>query len=254
MAKKSRLNDNAAIYQARDERSEKEQFKAMSGKEKWDHFKQYYLKLSIVGILGLALVVYCIYSFFAPKTQTVLNVAVLDGAIDSDTCETIDTDMTDRLELEDLEDVYIDNSYYISASEYSAQNVQKLSTFLMAREIDVMIAPESTFNNYCKAGYFSTLSDALPTQLFSTLSDNFYYAVGPDEDEDDSTSEDTSTSSDAPTVAYGIKLDGFTVRDNDGNTISNPILGIVVNSKYTDNGAAFVQYLYDEGYIITKDK
>ena len=52
--KKTTLNDEAAIYTHDENVSEKEKWQAMSGKRKWQYFKDYYLG-KIVAILMIVL-------------------------------------------------------------------------------------------------------------------------------------------------------------------------------------------------------
>ena len=74
-----------------------------------------------------------------------------------------------------LEEVKLDYGYYYNGSlDYAASMRQSFSVHLAASEIDVVIAPLSEFSVYVTNGVFAPLSDQLPTDLYSSLTDKFY--------------------------------------------------------------------------------
>ena len=230
LAKETRLNEDAQIYQPRDTRSEREKLKSMSFKEKIQYFNQYYRNKTIVIIVCIIFIGYLLYSMFGPKVETVLYTAILDGCIDNETVTSFQAEMTEKLSLDtEKSEVYFDDSFYVSdSSEYSATTQQKLVVYIASKEIDIIIAPEETFSQYASAGYFTKLSECLPTQMFSTLTDNFFYYT---------------TEEDSQEASYGIYLDNYAIKDENGNMINRPVLGILSNSQYTDNAVSFIESL-----------
>ena len=69
--KKTTLGDEAALYHHREDISEKEKWAAMSGREKWEYFKAYYLLKVVAGFGSAAFVIALLYTMFAPKPETV---------------------------------------------------------------------------------------------------------------------------------------------------------------------------------------
>lgn len=230
MAKETRLNDDAQIYQPRDNRSEREKLQAMTGKEKLQYFNQYYRNKTIVTIVIIGFVVYLLYSMFGPKVETVLYTAVLDGCIDTDTVNTFQENMIEQLGLDTSKStVMFDDSFYISSSsEYSASNQEKLVVYVASGDVDIIIAPEDIFSQYASAGYFAKMSECLPTNLFSSLTDNFFYYT---------------TEDDSKEAAYGIYLDDYAIYDEDGQVAVRPVIGIITNSDYKDNAVSFIESL-----------
>ena len=51
---------------------------------------------------------------------------------------------------------------------------QAFAVYLAASELDVVIAPISEFANFVKYGFLTPLSEQLPTDLYSSLTDKFY--------------------------------------------------------------------------------
>lgn len=230
MAKETRLNEDAQIYQPRDTRSEREKLQSMTRKEKLEYFNQYYRNKTIAIIVVLGFVAYLLYSMFGPKVQTVLYTAVLDGCVSNDEVTAFQSDMIDKLGLDTSKStVVFDDSYYISSqSEYSASNQEKLVLYVSTGEIDIIIAPEEVFNQYASAGYFIKLSECLPADLFSSLTDNFLYHT---------------TEDDSQEAAYGIYMDNYSIHDQNGTAVSHPVIGIVTNSKHKENAVTFIESL-----------
>ena len=232
MAKETRLNDSAEIYKPRDEKTERQKLKDMSFKDKITYFNDYYRSKTIIGIVIIGFLIYFAYTVFGPKTETILYVASLNGAIDYDTGNVLSEELEVHLDIDTKkQEVFVDTSMYLNeTSEYTAANYQKLSTYLMAQQLDIIIADEETFARYAKEGYFSKLTDQLPTQLFSKLSDLFYFS---------STVEDTNE------AAYGIYLETSALYGENSTFSKRPVLGIVVNSKYKDNAVSFIDYIFE---------
>lgn len=240
MIKDSRLNesaldDTADIYKPRDQRSEKEKLSEMTFKEKMAYFNSYYKYKTLAVIAILAFIIYGVYSILTPKPETVLYTAVINYALNDECAATLQEDMSRILNINSKnQEVLIDTSFYIGTegdvSQFSLSNEQKLSTYFYAGEIDVVIAPESDFSRYAYYGNFSKISDQLPTDLYSSLTDAFYFS----DQEDDPTKN-----------AYGIYLDGAKIYNNAGELIDKPVLGIVANSKHKENGIELIRHLFD---------
>lgn len=231
MAKETRLSDSAEIYKLREEKSERQKLKNMTFKEKITYFNNYYRTKTIIGIVVIGFLIYFSYTIFGPRTETILYIASLNGAIDYDSGNLLGEEIENYLGIDTKqEEVFVDTSIYLDGtSEYTSSNIQKFSTLLMAKELDIIIADEDTFEKYANQGYFCKLSDQLPTQLFSKLSDHFYIS---------STEEDTDH------AAYGIYLETSSLYGEDYTFYKRPVLGIVVNSEFKDNCISFIQYLF----------
>lgn len=202
----------------------------MTRKEKIQHFKDYYLAKMLTCIVVVAFFGYVIFSIVKPDVETVLYAAVLDGCIDAETISIFETDMIERLGLDtDESTVFFDSSFYLNSSDtYASTNIEKLVVYVAAADIDIMIGPEESLSQYANAGYFTPMSECLPTDLFSILTDNFYYSTTEDSDE---------------LTPYGIYLEDYATYDDYGNVVTCPIVCIVANSKYKDNAVTFIESL-----------
>ena len=234
--KETRLNDNANIYQQRNEnKSEKEKWKDMNRSERINYFKDYYLKKVLIGGILIVIIVSLCYTIWGPHTEPKLFIASVDLAMDSETCENVHKDLLDVFEVnhdnKDHSAIQIDSElYYAIESAYGTMATQKLLTYLMAGEIDLFIAPKDTFQFYAYKGYMAPLSEELPSQLFDSLTEHFYTLTPEDE-----TSEQV----------YGIKLPGLNKYDSRNEPISEPVIGIIVNAPHKKNTLKGFTYFTD---------
>ncbi|NLJ90052.1 MAG: hypothetical protein GX323_04055 [Clostridiales bacterium] len=253
--KKTSLDENAYIYQRRDEKSEKEKFKEMTLKEKWIHFVEYYLVKVLIGLAATAGLVYLLYSIIAPKPETVLHIVTINNFLNEETATSLEEEISEYLNLGDREEVTIDYNYFMDfspigeedttetteeeftfnpnfalQSSNTATSHMRLTAYIAAQEIDIIIAPMGLFEQFMAADYFDNLEDILPTDIFAALSDKLYKGT---------TQENTSTK------PYGIVLDelpGYKLSNNE----EPRVLGIVVNSLHKDNSISYIRYLLEE--------
>lgn len=231
MAKETRLDENAEIYQPRDERSEKEIFKSLTPEQKKQQFISYYLVPLIVAILIIGAIISLIYNYFAPRQDLVFELAVVNDYIPQDKQETFQSEIENLfITNKDKQRILYDASYRIG-DEYSSDylSVEKLTTYMYAGEIDIIIADKNYFEQNVQNGVFLNLAQILPSDLYSELTDNFYCSKVENDDDE---------------CAYGINLSSSQKYMSLGGINKEPILGIVANSKNQENSVAFIEYLF----------
>ena len=250
------LDDDAYIYQRRDKKSEKEKFREMTLKEKWSHFLEYYFVKVLVALAVIAGVIYLLYSMLVPKAENVLYIASVNNYLAEDTVTNLEEEIREYLNLGDMEKVSIDINYYMDlpanpgettdsnldegetiadpsfgfgASNTATTNM-RLTTYIAAQEIDIIIAPESIFENFTYNEFFDNLEDTLPTDIFSSLSSELYTGI---------------TEENPESKPYGIRLDNLP--NYEYNSTKEPrVLGIMVNSTNKENTISFIRYLLEE--------
>ncbi|TAH74908.1 MAG: hypothetical protein EWM47_01125 [Anaerolineaceae bacterium] len=235
MSKKTRLGEDAAIYQKHEKQSEKEKLRDMPWKKKMSYLWEYYRLHALLFIAAAAFISYSIYTFTKPKIATRLHAVIINNTVEPQIWDDYSEKITDYLELDTLaEDVRLNYSfYYNGAADYEANMRQAFGVYLAASEIDVVIAPMSEFSLYVKNGFFTPLSDQLPTDLYSSLTDKFYL---------------TDTEDNPKVAAYGIYMkDTKIYRDHSISTEDDPVLiGIIANSTNKENSVDFIRYLFNE--------
>jgi hypothetical protein len=232
MAKETRLNDSAEIYSKRTQQTEKQKLREMSFSQKVQYFKDYYFKILLGSIVTIGFVTWILVTVLMPKKETILNAAVINDTWNAEKETTFINDLNKFFAINPKkQNIQFDTSYYITDKNPASMSTEeKLVTYIMANQIDVIITDEATFKKYAYNGYFSDLADQLPTNVYSKLSDYFYTS---------------NTQSDKEQSAYGIYLDDSERFKELGSILKKPVIGIVANSKYRENGVKLIQYLYD---------
>lgn len=231
MPKQTRLGEDADIYQPRIEQSEKQKLKDMTPRARMAYLWEYYKIHAFIVILAIALVSYIIYTIATPNIKPQFYAAMINNTIDAEILEEYKNEFTEYLELDpETENVEFNTTFIFSQqNKYSIDLKQVLSTYIAAKEIDVIIAPESEFKAYAYHGFLAKLSDQLPTDIYSSLTDYFYISDLTDDPEKN---------------VYGIYLtDTKLYRENADNT--DPyVLGIVGNYQHEDNTIEFIRTLF----------
>ncbi|MDF2537878.1 MAG: hypothetical protein K0S76_899 [Herbinix sp.] len=226
MPKKSRLGDDAELYQPRKNQTEREKLKEMPMKKRLSYLWEYYRVPALVTTVSVLLVVYILYAVFGPKTDTRFNAMFLQNTINEELLSEYKTDFAEHLKIDfEKEDIIFNSTFYDIDSMWTAINAQAA-----AGEIDVMIVPESRFLSIAQSGFFDKLSDQLPTDLYSSLTSHFYI---------------TDTADDEVKSAYGIYLTDTELFKNNAFNEDPYVLGIVVNSEHKENAVEFIRYLYN---------
>jgi hypothetical protein len=225
MPKESRISDNAEIYKPRKQQTEKEKLRDMPMKKKLAYLWEYYRVPAFVTIAALALISYTIYTIASPKVDVKFNAIIMENPFDEQVLEDCKADFSEYLKLDPQKEKVDFNSSF-----YKPETMGEiLTTYVAAQEIDVIIARESVFATYAYIGYFDRLSDQLPTDLYSSLTNQFYLS---------DTQENTEKN------AYGIYLTDTALFKNHSISTDPYVLGIVTNSKHKENGVEFLRYLF----------
>ncbi|CUH93643.1 hypothetical protein [Herbinix luporum] len=235
MPKKTRLDEDATIYQPRQEQSEKEKLKDMSWEKRISYIWEYYKLHGLLIILGIAFISYTIYTFTKPKIDTKLYAAIINNPINTDVWDEYESKMTEYLKLDTkTENVYFNyNFYYNGPADLAVNMRQVFAAQLVTADIDLVIAPLSEFATNVEVGIFDPLSDQLPTDLYSSLTDKFYLS---------------GTEENPKVAAYGIYLkDTKLFKEYSQTSDDDPFLiGIVRNSTNKDNAVKFIRYIFNE--------
>lgn len=228
MPKQSKLDEQAVIYQPRKELTEKEKLSEMNFKEKLSYLWEYYKVHALVTVGAIALIIYIIYEIVTPDVKPQFYAAIINSLVDKQTLENYGLEFSEYLKLDpETEEVQLNDTFYLDSGDYNVTTI--LTTYLAAGEIDVIIAPESEFEHYATTGYMAKLSDELPTDVYSALTDYFYI---------------TDTEEDAKHNAYGIYLTDTDLFKGLEYNSEPYILGIVPNYSHEENTIDFIRYLF----------
>lgn len=236
MPKETRLDDDALIYNKSENQTEKEKLKNMPPKKRIVYFWDYYRYHVLIFIVLAVSVYFIIQSFTKPKTEAKLFAVIINNTIQPETWDEYSEKVAEYLKLDpEAEEVLLNyNFYYNGDPEYEINMRQAFAVYLAASELDVVIAPISEFANFVKYGFLTPLSEQLPTDLYSSLTDKFY--LGGTEDN--------------PKVAtYGIYMADtklykeHSIAPSDDDPV---LIGIIANSTHKENATEFIRYLFSE--------
>lgn len=167
--KKTSLTEEASIYQKRqDDLSDKERIKNMTGKQKRDFFKTYYLPKLLVILAVAGVVFYIVWVDFINKSHIYLRCAILNESITDSTLTEFSDRFTDSMKMDYKKNRASFYIYYTRsdvAREMGADtgsDLSEISSRLVANSLDCMIASyEDVENIYLKNGFIMNLNNFL---------------------------------------------------------------------------------------------
>ncbi|MBP3567999.1 MAG: hypothetical protein J6K04_02425 [Lachnospiraceae bacterium] len=230
--KKTVLNDEAALYSHREDVSEKEKWKNMSGKERWQYFADYYLARIVVTVLVVAVIISILHTMLTPKPDIVLSVAVINDSLHHQVYEEIQKEFDELLALDPENQETLFDTGYSFENDYQA--FQKFAMYNAVGDLDITIMPVSVFETYAPQGFFASVAELLPTDLYISLSE--YMLEAKLKDEDGNIIPDSET-------VLGISME--TSRICKGQQYAEPmVLAINAAPKNKDNVEKFLRFLF----------
>ena len=168
--KKTVLSDDAALYSHKEDVSEKEKWKTMSGKERLRYFADYYLGTIVIIVIVLAVMVSIAYTVLRPRPETVLAVAVVNDAANQQVYDELQKKYEEYISLNpEKQQTVFDTGY--TFNNYDYQSWQKFSMYNMVGDLDVSILPMTYFEEYAPGEYFSPVAVHLSSSLYGALSE-----------------------------------------------------------------------------------
>ena len=167
--KKTSLTEEASIYQKRqDDLSDKERIKNMTGKQKRDFFRTYYLPKLLVILAVASVVFYIVWVDFINKSHIYMRCAILNESITDSTLTEFSDRFTDSMKMDYKKNRASFYMYYTRsdvAREMGADtgsDLSEISSRLVANSLDCMIASyEDVENIYLKNGFIMNLNNFL---------------------------------------------------------------------------------------------
>ncbi len=171
--KKTALNDDSELYKhSTDNMTEKEKFRSLDAKGKWEFFASYYLGKIVLTIVIIGLLGSLLWNIFKPRPNEVIGVIVTDFVMSEEETARVNADFMEVLGLdpEKNEVNFLTNMYFLT-DEYNS--MQYFAVHLASGDGNVVIMPESVFKNLAPNGYFLTAEEFLSEKELSALSDRF---------------------------------------------------------------------------------
>lgn len=240
--KKTALDDDAYLYQKREEKTEKEKWSEMNRHQRMQYFLDYYLvKLLVFTGIILAVVLF-VWNFISKsKEDTVLYVAVVDEALQTEGTEKLKKELTEYLGADGkYRKIIIDDSFYLDDG-----GLEKLEVYLYNKQIDVVIADEAVYKELAGYGFFQDISTV--PGVSSKYADLYVKAAGykdEDTDKDTDSFEDHSTAK-GEELPYGVDVSASRISDIK-TKIQAPVLSIAHGTENMENAVKLLDFIYKQ--------
>ena len=168
MKKESILDEEAYIYNHRDDENEGDKWKKMSKKQKLTYFNDYYRNKIIVILIVLGLIVSLIYTVLSPKPDVVVSIAVVNDYWNDDKTEELNKELFSYLALEaEKQEIEIDDTYFLEETGMGTEiaNTQRLVAKFAAGDINIVIADRDKFDEFVKSDTFVKVSEVVDADV-----------------------------------------------------------------------------------------
>lgn len=238
--KKTALDENAAIYQKRTKKTEKEKWSEMDSAQRKQYFVDYYLFKTVAGILAIGIAIFLIWHFLGPKEEAVLYVAVVDESLDVERLEDMEQDLNELLGADGKrKQVIIDDSFYTKKDALT-----RMEVYLHSHQIDVVIADRDTYEEYAGYGFFQNMESVLGEGK-DPYQDLYMMAAGyKDTDEISFEDEETGRGQEEP---YGIDISKSDRFSEMTSYMEQPVFAIAEGAANPESAIRFLEYLMQKG-------
>ena len=248
--KKTALDEDAILYQKRDERPDLERLKDMPLRGKIGFLKDYYLVPALAVLAVLAGTVYMIWSMTRPAKAPWIYIAVIDGILEEETKEDLKNRLTDYF-LEKAEAAgedtrkrdaaMVEDNYYLD--DYSG--MMRFQTHAAAGEIDLILASQDVFADQAGRGVLVDLSTVLDGQKLAASEKNLLYTAGFNEDIEDEEDPDAGVGK-GGILPYGVRITEECALGAVCAAVEDPVIGIMPSSKHMEEAGEYLEYLLGE--------
>lgn len=211
MKKNTVLNDEAYIYNHRNDESEGDKWKKMNSRQKLAYFNDYYRNKIIIILITVGILVSFFHTILSPRPEVVVSIAVVNDYWDEGGLTKLSEDLSKYLELKDGEKkLQIDDSYFLKESGLGNEvaNTQRLVAKIAAGDINIIIADKNKFDEFAMNETFLKISEVV--------------------------SQDDSYNDRLMSGGYGISLKGSELLKELGSHQEEMILGILSNANNKD--------------------
>lgn len=234
--KKTALDDDSEIYKSRDNSFGKKDIRSLSGKQKLEYFRDYYLLKVVVIAAALLVVGVLLNSAVFNRSECRMALVLLN-----------ESQLTEYVALNEAIDEYLDlenKNDYTSVENYYLEDPQMQMAYVTkngAGAIDVIICPKDYFEKEAARGMFMDLSEVLPEDTYEELSGRMVEArEGKDQDTEGNI---LSYYEPAP---FGLDLSGSDHLEEFGGHGEDSVLCVSRGSVNTENVIKIITYFMED--------
>ncbi len=236
--RQSVLEEDAAIYQAEEKKSEKKKWSEMDNRQRLAYFADYYLLKCVVVALACVAVVYMAWTVLKPKKEQIVSMAVVRHTLVPEEKDRWEQQLAELLQIDPgKEEIHIDDSF---SDSYESE--MKLQAYVMSQEMDLLITDEEQFKQYAQNGFFVDLSEFVP-DFCAQNEESLFWTDGYVEDGSD-TKSDGSEANHADSKPYGIRVTDCKDFKNAWQEDTEAVLGVIQNSNRQENAKTVLLHLF----------
>ena len=156
-------------------KEERERMKSQPFKVRFAYFWDYHKFHVLIAAFVLFFVIDLGYSWLTQK-DTAFMAMFINCYADEEKTEAYTTALTEKMAIDTKEEeIRLDYSVHITGDGTDYETSQLVGVRMAAREVDVMVTDETTFEGYTKSDAFLDLSQVLTPEQYEYYKDSFYY-------------------------------------------------------------------------------
>ena len=157
-------------------KEERALIKGQPFKKRFEYYWGYYKWHVFAVIIVASFITSYVYNIVTAK-EAALTVALIDCNSDEATIDEYKNELMELMELNPkTHDITLDNSFFLSSADTMAYSMAEVFFVKVAAgDIDVVLAPEDTFNRYVQNDIFVDIRDFLSPEQLEFYQDSFYY-------------------------------------------------------------------------------
>ncbi|MEE3394113.1 MAG: hypothetical protein VZR00_04135 [Lachnospiraceae bacterium] len=177
-----KLSSNSDIYDKKyQNQSHRDEMNSLTPAQKFQYFKDYYLKYVIIAAIVLVVALVAIKDIRTAR-NVAINIAVVDNAFNVNSIDNLQKDLRKKFKIPDDQSIRIDTDY--NSKDYNAVN--RLQTFIYGGTVDIVIAPEEFYKVFATNGYMKNDTDYEDVEFYKDIAEEYRYRTKYTYDEDTS--------------------------------------------------------------------
>ncbi len=245
---KERLkSDPSEIYQKRTEETKKKDIENLSQKGKWQYFKDYYLKIAVIGLIAIVFLAVFAVQAATRKPTNALYIVIQKDALDENRVEAFKAALEKHMGLDtDVEVVTID----VGCSDH------QLQAYLYAGTADVVITSEEHFKKWGRSGYFFDAETDKEVSFYGEYDEKDRYRTKYVTSQDVLNNKKTAMTekgSDQTDYNCGLYLTESEKYGQMETFLEKPVVGISIATKRLTEAREVVRYMMDNSQEMELD-
>ena len=227
-----------SLYKAREEKSTSENFKSLTGKAKWNYFKDYYLAKIIVAVIIAALLGSLIYTMAKPKPETAFYTAIVVSPFMPQALDQFEDDLNEIICTDTKKEaVYIDATYSSLVADYNSMLAYTMH--MSAGEIDMVILSKDELKYQANSKALVPIKDVVSKDILDKIDDSAKYSVTPAYLQDNGAAEYGEED------VYGLNIEKYLEKINGFETSNKYCIAFTSIAPHKDKIDDVVKYFFD---------